>query len=540
MNGESGSPIPPDDATRVYDRITDAVFALDEEWRFAFLNERAERVLRRDEEELLGTVVWDAFPGAIGSTFQREYERAIETQEPVTFEEYLGSLDTRFEVRAYPSESGLTVYFRDITDRVRREERLRTREQALQDAYEVIAAPDRPLADQIDALLGVARETVGTDYAALSCVHEDTDEYTFEAVDAPDDADLEAGETVPLETTNCERVVDTERTLAVGDIEADAPELADRAGNAEWGISCYLGTPVVVDDEVYGTFCFYGTDARTEFSDWEITFVELLGNWVGYKIERERYRRELEASNERLEQFASAASHDLQEPLRMVSSYLSLVQERYGDDLDGEAEEFLEFAVDGADRMREMVDGLLAYSRVETQGDPFEPVDLNAVLDDVIDDLQLKLEETDAELSVGPLPRIEGDDDQLRQVVQNLLSNAITYSGDEPPRIDVAAERGSAAFSADDSRDSADSRDESGWIISVSDNGIGIDPDDRERIFDVFERLHSNEEYAGTGIGLALCQRIVERHGGEIWIDSDSDEGTTFRFTLPDASTHDP
>ncbi|TYL39834.1 histidine kinase [Natronococcus pandeyae] len=540
MTGESGSPIPPDDATRVYDRITDAVFALDEEWRFTFLNEQAERVLRRDEEELLGTALWNAFPDAVGSTFQQEYERAMETQEPVTFEEYLESLDAWFEVRAYPSETGLTVYFRETTDRVRREDQIQTREQALQDAYEVLADPDQPLVDQISSLLEVVRETVGTEYATLSRVHPDTNEYTFEAVDAPDDADLEEGETVPLETTNCERVVDIERTLAISDVESDAPELADRTGNVEWGISCYLGTPVFVDGEVYGTFCFYDRDARAEgFSDWEVTFVELLSNWVGYKLEREQYQRELEASNEELEQFASAVSHDLQEPLRMVSSYLSLIQERYGDELDGEVEEFLEFAVDGADRMREMIDGLLAYSRIETQGNPFEPVDLNAVLDDVIDDLQFKLEETDAELSVGSLPRVEGDDDQLRQVFQNLLSNAITYSGDDPPRVDVTAERESAAFSASDSRDPTVSRDDSRWVISVSDDGIGIDPDDRKRIFDVFERLHSREEYEGTGIGLALCQRIVERHGGEIWIDPNADEGTTVQFTLPDASTHE-
>ena len=233
----------------------------------------------------------------------------------------------------------------------------------------------------------------------------------------------------------------------------------------------------------------------------------------------ERAQEQLAESNQRLEQFAHAASHDLREPLRMVSSYLQLIEQRHADDLDEEGEEFLEFAVDGADRMQEMIDGLLDYSRVDTQGNPFEPVALNAVLSDVLKDLEVRIEGSEAEIEIDDLPRVEGDAAQLRQLFQNLISNAIEYSGDEPPRIEVTAER-----------------DGGEWIVSVSDEGIGIDPEDQERIFEVFQRLHSHEEHAGTGIGLALCQRIVERHGGEIWVDSESGEGTTFSVTLPAAT----
>ncbi|WP_339103801.1 MEDS domain-containing protein [Haloterrigena salinisoli] len=269
----------------------------------------------------------------------------------------------------------------------------------------------------------------------------------------------------------------------------------------------------------------------------------------------------LEASNERLEQFAHAASHDLQEPLRMVSSYLQLLESRYENALDEEGETFLEFAVDGADRMREMIEGLLAYSRVETRGDPLEPVDLDTAFDDVLSDLQFQIEEHDAEIIVGDLPRVEGDVSQLRQVFQNLLENAITYSGDEPPRIHVSAER-RGGRSAERSRprdgdavsrdDAAAEGDGSEWIVSIRDEGIGIDSDDQERIFEVFQRLHTHDEYDGTGIGLALCERIVERHGvrpnderpgstdersesvgGDIWVESSPGEGTTFSFTLP-------
>ena len=273
-------------------RITDAVFALDEEWQFTFLNDRAAELLQRDRDDLLGTVVWEAFPEAVGSTFQEEYREAMATQEPTTFESAYPPLDVWFEVRAYPSETGLSVYFRDVTERVRHEDELQHRERALQRAYEIVADADRTFDEKIDALLGVVREAVGTDYATLSRV--DGDMYTFEAVDAPADADVEAGDTVPLESTNCERVVSTGRTLVLDDIERDAPDLAGRSGNAEWGIACYLGAPVVVDGEMYGTFCFYDTEARTKrFTDWQVTFVDLLSNWVGYELERQRHLDQL-------------------------------------------------------------------------------------------------------------------------------------------------------------------------------------------------------------------------------------------------------
>ncbi len=191
--------------------------------------------------------------------------------------------------------------------------------------------------------------------------------------------------------------------------------------------------------------------------------------------------------------------HDLQEPLRMVSSYLRLIEDRYGDELDEDGEEFIEYAVDGADRMREMIDGLLAFSRVESAGRPFEPVDLDDVLTDVRQDLWFQIEESDAEITAESLPRVQGDGNQLRQVFQNLLSNAIEYADDEPPTVHVSAKR-----------------DGDEWILSVSDDGIGIDPADTDRIFGVFERLHSVDERSGSGIGLALCERIVERHGGDI------------------------
>ncbi|ELY68448.1 sensor histidine kinase [Natrinema versiforme] len=232
---------------------------------------------------------------------------------------------------------------------------------------------------------------------------------------------------------------------------------------------------------------------------------------------------QLEASNERLEQFAYAISHDLREPLRMVSSYLELLENRYGDDLDTDAREFIEFAVDGADRMRAMIDSLLDYSRVTTRGEPLEPTESAAVLEDVLTDLRPRIEESDATVTAEDLPTVIADADQLAQVFRNLLSNAIKYSGDEPPQIHVGADREGEE-----------------WRFAVADQGIGIDPDQHERVFQVFETTHTAAEGSASGIGLALCQRIVERHGGEIWVDSAPGEGATFYFTLPSTDTQVP
>lgn len=235
-----------------------------------------------------------------------------------------------------------------------------------------------------------------------------------------------------------------------------------------------------------------------------------------YEEKLEQLVEDLEESNERLEQFAYAASHDLQEPLRMVSTYLQLIERRYEDALDEEGEELFEYARNGADRMRSMIDGLLQYSRIESMGNKFEPVELDAVLDDVCEDLRVTIEESGADITSDQLPRVNGDESQLRQVFQNLLTNAIKFSGEAPPQVHVSAEQ-----------------DGDEWLIAVTDHGVGVDPDHQEQIFEVFEGFHEGGDYPGTGIGLAVCERIVERHEGEIWVESEPGEGATFMFTLP-------
>ena len=237
--------------------------------------------------------------------------------------------------------------------------------------------------------------------------------------------------------------------------------------------------------------------------------------------ELEKTVAELKRSNAELEQFAYVASHDLQEPLRMVASYTQLLAKRYKGQLDADADEFIGYAVDGASRMQRLIQDLLAYSRVATLGHGLEPVDCKVLFEAVLKNLRLAIDESRAVVTHEILPTVMADGRQLAQVFQNLIGNAIKFRGEEPPHLQVSAKR---------------LTDE--WQFSVRDNGIGIDPQYAGRIFVVFQRLHNIAEYPGTGMGLAICKKIIERHGGRIWVESQLGKGATFYFTLPARGAH--
>jgi signal transduction histidine kinase len=224
---------------------------------------------------------------------------------------------------------------------------------------------------------------------------------------------------------------------------------------------------------------------------------------------------DLQRSNRDLEQFAYISSHDLQEPLRMVSNYVQLIERRYKDRLDQDANDFIAFAVDGVRRMSELIEGLLQFSRVQTQGHPLETVDCNRLLDTVFRDISVRIHECNAEITVDTLPTVRADRVQLSRIFQNLISNAMKFCDHPPPKIRVSGKEL-----------------EDHWEFAVADNGIGIDPEYAHKIFGLFKRLHGREKYSGTGIGLAVCKRIIERHGGEIWVESREGGGSVFRFTI--------
>ncbi|MFZ0547152.1 MAG: ATP-binding protein [Candidatus Promineifilaceae bacterium] len=254
------------------------------------------------------------------------------------------------------------------------------------------------------------------------------------------------------------------------------------------------------------------------------TALEELNNRLQQEISERKLAQEkmtfqtqqLAQSNAELEQFAYVASHDLREPLRKIESYTELLAKRYQGQLDERADKYIHYIVDGTQRMQQLINELLLYSRLGRYGPETSLTPISKLLSAVLSDLELIIEETDATIIVDPLPTLPVDASQISRLLQNLIGNALKFHGDSPPEIRISAHQRS-----DD------------WLFSVSDNGIGIDPKNAERIFLIFQRLHARNEYPGTGIGLAVCKKIVENHNGRIWVESRPGKGATFCFTLP-------
>ncbi|RKD97430.1 PAS domain-containing sensor histidine kinase [Halopiger aswanensis] len=523
--------------------LPDGIIVLDTNSDIQYANPAVERILGYTPDELVGSSKVNIIPPRLRQTHLDALQRYLETGERHlnwTYVELPGQHKAGHEVPlavslndfTYDGDRYFVGLFRDISPRKAAEQALTEKVIQLESVnYLGRYALENP---DVDDLLEKATRLIETALDVECCL-------VLETEPAPvggDGSALEVRASVGCDDDLLENETTTavsssepgllaERTLATSEpIVVESFEADDRIERSsvlnDTGIRSGMGVTIGPADDPWGVLAVYD-DREREYADHDVDFLESAATILATGIERQQYERrlnetvaDLEESNERLEQFAYAASHDLQEPLRMVSSYLQLIEDRYVDELDADGEEFIEFAVDGAERMREMIDGLLEYSRIDSQGDPFEPVDLDDVLEDVLTDLQVKIEDTDAEITTESLPTVEGDASQLRQLFQNLLSNALEYSGDEPPRVHVGVERNRRM-----------------WEISVADEGIGIEPEETDRVFQVFQRLHSRDEYPGTGIGLALCRRIVERHGGRIWVDSEPGEGSTFAFTIP-------
>ncbi len=327
----------------------------------------------------------------------------------------------------------------------------------------------------------------------------------------------------PLDGQVIETVVRSQQPQIVDEsniaaVLAQSPRLQDGVAA---GLRTWMDVPVILEQEVVAVMRFMSRTPNAYDARNQALAVLIAAQVAGAVANAQSIesllatQAELARSNAELEQFAYVASHDLQEPLRMVASYVGLLERRYRGQLDSDADDFIAFAVDGARRMQALLNGLLDLSRVGTRGGELESTESETAMRDALINLEQAIGEAGADVSNDPLPTVLGDRIQLTQLFQNLVSNAVKFNTSEQPRVAVTASRSGTL-----------------WEFAVADNGIGIDPAHFDRIFQVFQRLHTRDTFEGTGIGLSVCRKIVERHGGTIWPESVKGRGTTFRFTL--------
>lgn len=475
----------------------DAIFAKDMQGRFVLVNQAFLEVLGRPADEVLGRTDADFLPPAVAAALRTRDAAVVMSGTPTQREEtfFHARLGERRTFLCTTSvwrqqdgtePGGVIVHAADVTDRVQATAELRRSSEAMYSGIVALASDAIITTDEHQNILLFnrgAEEIFG--YSAAEVLG------------------------APLDTLLPEPAREAHRTKHMREFAQGAAHARRMAERLQ--VQGRRKNGELFPAEV--TVSRSSSAGAPRFS----AILRDVTERRRLEEEMERQREELARSNTELEQFAYVASHDLQEPLRAVAAHTQLLQERYGSHLDDRARRHIGHAVEGARRMQGLINDLLALSRVGTHQRESTRVDLNAVLGDVIRALDLSAQECEAMLRCAPLPEVEGDAVQLSHVFLNLIGNALKFHRpDVAPKVTVRAERGG---------------DE--WVISVQDNGIGIDPAFSDRIFEVFKRLHTREEYPGTGIGLSICKKVIDRHGGRIWVEPAPDHGSIFRFTLP-------
>ncbi|MFN6560173.1 MAG: PAS domain S-box protein [Nostoc sp. ChiSLP01] len=498
----------------ILETITDAFVALDRDSCYTYINHRAEQIFNRCSADLIGKNIWEVFPETVEYKFYQIYHQAAAEQRVIHMEEYYAPFDRWVEYSMYPSPEGISILFQDVTWRKLAEIALeqserRYRSLAIATSQAVWIADSNGMPKEFSSWMALTGQTDAQikERGWLNAIH-------------PEDRELT--QLLWTEAIKTKNLYFSEYRV----------QLAD----GSYRFFAARGVPVL--------------DANNEIQEWIGTYTDIterklaqqalqqMNEELEIKVqertaELQKLNEELKRSNQELEQFAYVASHDLQEPLRAVTGYTQLLENEYQSSLDDFAKEYLVYIVDGAKRMQQLIQDLLAYSRVGTRGHEFVLVDCNVALSLALSNLHVAIAESKAIITHDYLPKLLADKTQIVQLFQNLVGNAIKFCRKEPPKIHIGAftrdgEAGGEFLTPNSPLPISHFQ----WLIWVQDNGIGIKSQYLERIFEVFRRLHTRREFPGTGIGLAICKKIVERHGGCIWAESVPGVGTVFYFTI--------
>lgn len=480
-----------EEKTNILESIGDAFFAVDKNWVVTYWNSQAELLLTKKKEDIVGQVLWEVYPDAIDSDFYRQYHRAMQTGESTTFVEYYSTIKKWFEVAAYPNEIGLSVYFKDIT--LKKESDIRV--QQANERFEKVTKATTDAIWDWDIENDVFYRGDGFDDLFGYIVKQNFNQKGFwEDSFHPED--------LPLIKKSIEE--------SLSDPTKEFWQQEYRILNRSGETKTVIDKGVIIRNKNGKPSRMVGaiTDI-TEEKNHEIELQKL-------NKELEKHVMELEFSNEQLEQFAFIASHDLQEPLRMISSFMKQLKRKYGDLLDEKGHQYIHFATDGANRMKQIILDLLEYSRAGRELEIPELIDTSKVIEEYKILRKKIIEDKKVKITYDELPTLKIHQAPYTQIFHCLIDNSIKYSKvEETPSIHISCK---------------ESNDQ--WIFSIKDNGIGISEQFHEKIFVIFQRLHSKEEYEGTGIGLSIVKKHIESWGGRVWLDSKLGKGSTFYFTI--------
>lgn len=487
-----------EERNNILESIGDAFFAVDTNWIVTYWNKEAEIVLNKKREDIVGKNLWEVYSEAKDSKFYKEYLRAIETQQIVTFDEYYSTANLWLEVTVFPTNEGLSVYFKDVSIKKFAEQKIQETNERFEKVVEATndAIWDYDIED--NALLWSKGFSTQFQYDLTSF------EPSFEFF--------------------ISRIHPEDRAIIFQKLQQFISDNSETNWFEEFRFLKADGSYAYVMDRAIFIRDKKGKAIRAIGAITDITYQKEHENSLTVLNKKlKKQADDLVFSNKELEQFAYVASHDLQEPLRMVTNFLSQLEKKYKDQLDERAEMYIHYAVDGAKRMRQIILDILEFSRIGKTDENKDLINLNEIVNEIVLFQNEVIKEKNAIINIDELPIIFNHRTPLKQIFQNLISNALKYSKkEEAPQIEISVK---------------ELKNE--WQFSVKDNGIGISEEYYDKIFEIFQRLHVRENYSGTGIGLSIVKKILDNLGGKIWVESKEGLGSTFSFLIPKQDSND-